>query len=1324
MEVKSSLKNKISFTQNINLSNRNSVNNSKKYIEIKSPHQFSNFPDKVKGISSFYQKIHQLNQPMTNKPEEINKKDLLIKNLFVNTLSYKKTETNPNKNNNSNNISINNKNKKKLFESKQKDDMNKDLSINFYNHINSNYNNKNNNNNNNKYINKEKNLTDRNNTEEINKNINYNTNHDNNIIIYKNFNHRNDLSNYNKNAIFSNNKVRNIISMLNSKNKLYKRNNIQNLKNININNNLQNSKNPNNNINKNNYASLITLSNSNLNSNCIKNKSKANELNLSNHIKSIIINTNPNSISKNNINTYNMTKENYINKNNNHKSITNKNILKNNIRNDIFKNSKSQIFNKNEINEKENNNLNHNNHYYINTSTSNISKYIDKIKKEPSMKIIIDDNIKNIVFDKKSNNIFLKGNKTDRGMNNKKELTSKEKVNNTIGNHDNFQEIKSIYSKKQLSEFNINRKQQMLEENNNPINNMKYINNKSNLNINAKKNKNKNSIKSKMLLLNNSSIFSPIIKVKNKGFHKHVASMGTFTNRFNKVNIESNIKIKLLNNSKKILNNKINSDYISNNSFPKKKYFKQNYLNINLNSLSNINNTNANTIANSHSINTIPTYFNTKSDNSINVKQKLRHKFLQKKSTSYNNKSLINSTNNIIILNNISMNNLNTISFDYLSKITKKFSQNNSNKTISSIKRQTYNYVSKEKNIFDNQKKEEKYREYYNNQKKLHKKKTNYKQNNRIKEQNLNSFILKHSNNILKNNKNNESTNLIINNYFKNKNKKNNIVHNHTNSNQDIYNHNKKIASNEFNYIHNFAQSLNFTINHNNKIVNKMNTTNPKAINQIIKSLKGIKNNKEKSLKINSAQISPKKNYNFQIKQLSKDKDGKSNNQENLNMNNKKSLVNSITVQKLKDNIGNNKKEIILRNSDNNESKVNIVNTEYDNKMKFMKNKINLNYINDINEVSIEATKNNKENKIDDISYINKTIKSNSNKMSKKIKIIKNKYLRPHSQDIPKKKDSDKDKIKESKEDIEKDIEIDKNEDKDKIEPPISTIEPNNIINKDTDPQLGKEYLIDIIESLLIEEDYFMNNKKYINPFYLENEKSELSPEMRTVAVDWLVLVHHKIFKFKENTLFLAIQIFDRYLSKNDLNTEKTELLLITSFMLASKYNEIDYVNMKETLQLSQNKFTKEQVIEMEFDILSKLDFEVYVPTMCEYFTLFASYLNLSESKINHGFYILNIVLVDFHMLEHPNFMLALAVVKLITKKIDKNLVNLIKKILKEHKFDNFLKIIEEEENEEIFELCNKIKLLYDTFLETKYKNIQDKFSESKYNCVSNYTNI
>ena len=178
--------------------------------------------------------------------------------------------------------------------------------------------------------------------------------------------------------------------------------------------------------------------------------------------------------------------------------------------------------------------------------------------------------------------------------------------------------------------------------------------------------------------------------------------------------------------------------------------------------------------------------------------------------------------------------------------------------------------------------------------------------------------------------------------------------------------------------------------------------------------------------------------------------------------------------------------------------------------------------------------------------------------------------------------------------------------------------------------------------------------------------------------------------------------------------------------MLASKHNEIDYVNMQEAIQLVKNKFTKEEIINMEYEILNKINFEVLAPTMCEFFGVFANYLNLSNRKINEGLFILNIVLVDFHMLEYPNFMLALAVIKLITRNIDNNLRVMIKNIFKKNNITGFNAVINinDEQYEDITILCSKIKLLYDTFLETKYKNIQEKFSESKYGSVFNGNNL
>ena len=276
------------------------------------------------------------------------------------------------------------------------------------------------------------------------------------------------------------------------------------------------------------------------------------------------------------------------------------------------------------------------------------------------------------------------------------------------------------------------------------------------------------------------------------------------------------------------------------------------------------------------------------------------------------------------------------------------------------------------------------------------------------------------------------------------------------------------------------------------------------------------------------------------------------------------------------------------------------------------------------------------------------------------------------------------------------------------------------ILIKKKDPQYVNEYLEDILETLLVEENKLLENK-YINPYYLENPDCEITPEMRTVAVDWLVLIHHKIFKFKENTFFLTIQLFDRYLSNIILSIEKTELLLLTSFSLASKHEEVEYVNMKETLQLSQNKFSKEDIVKMEYNILKQIDFEILAPTMCDYYQIFSFIMNFNNNRFFQGLYILNIILVDFHMLKYPNCILALAVIKLINKRIDKEMINIINKIIKNKNLTQIEKFMKPKR---INSICNKIKLLFETFLDTKYKNIQEKFAQGKYNYVSNNTSI
>ena len=1037
--------------------------------------------------------------------------------------------------------------------------------------------------------------------------------------------YKNNCNNYNENSSYLKGislnvnqiSLNNIISSLSYKNKDIKRNSLHDLKCLCYYNKIKynSNSNINNNININTLSNYSDINDSNfhLNDAYFINKGKNKNINLKNNNNLNSINNLNNISSKNIINRNDNIRYNINNLNNTKKSFSNDYIVnyfnKQNYKNNNSKNKKKgkiELTKDNDFNE--NTGLLINNYAYKNIKfnlkncksllmskdINSISYSFNDIDNNSSLNDIFQTNTnKSNIINKnyyayKKPSILIEENpnttiKIDNKsyFNNNKNITEnnsslKDKISKTnfftinYDNNFNNKDIKSIYSKKKLKINNINK---------------------------IKKYKKKDI---KLLTDNHICIFSPIVKIKNKG--NYIYS-----------NNNSNIK----NNTSNFLSKNIDN--------------KLNHLNININNYSNINNTISgnNTMSNyntnkNKSIKSYNNIYHSISENQNNIPMK-------KKILNQNQKSsnLSNSHNNIIILNNISLNNLES---NYISKLTKKYYPKNFN-SISNIHRQIYNYVSKEKKISDNQNEIDKQKNYYNNQKKIYHKKNNNK-NNRINDNNIidanfdiksnyyniytNNISIKNEKNKLNINNNNE----ICKNNNKNKNTINKIkVDNISNLNNNI-NHVRTKSSN-FNFIIDMQKINNNLINKNfHKAMNSFTYNNPKNINQILKELKKIlKNNNETSLKINSVEVSPIKNNNngqkYFLKKVSKEKN---------NNNNLLNLSDKILI-----------------------------------KIKNPKKKIN----------------------------------NNELKLKNKINAIKKQLLNQKNQELN---------INLNIHDKSKNIMI------------------NNDNNSKNNPQYAYEYTKDIIESILIEENYYFNEKKYINPFYLDNEESELTPEMRTVAVDWLVLIHYKIFKFEENTLFLTIQIFDRYLSKVIVNTDRTELLLLSSFILASKHNEIDYVNMKEALQLSKNKFSKKQIINMEYEILNIIDFEILSPTMCEFFTIFANYLNLNNEKINEGLYLLNIMLVDYHMLEYPNFLLALGVIKLITNKINKNLMKIIVNILKEKKmkgFYNYININNEEYESFFMELCEKMKLLYKTFIETKYKNIIEKFSGSKYNFVS-----
>ena len=70
------------------------------------------------------------------------------------------------------------------------------------------------------------------------------------------------------------------------------------------------------------------------------------------------------------------------------------------------------------------------------------------------------------------------------------------------------------------------------------------------------------------------------------------------------------------------------------------------------------------------------------------------------------------------------------------------------------------------------------------------------------------------------------------------------------------------------------------------------------------------------------------------------------------------------------------------------------------------------------------------------------------------------------------------------------------------------------------------------------------------------DSQPEMNEKMRSILVDWLIEVHHK-FELMPETLYLTINIIDRFLSVKTVPRRELQLVGISAMLIASKYEEI-----------------------------------------------------------------------------------------------------------------------------------------------------------------------
>ncbi|XP_063807911.1 cyclin-A1 isoform X2 [Pseudophryne corroboree] len=146
----------------------------------------------------------------------------------------------------------------------------------------------------------------------------------------------------------------------------------------------------------------------------------------------------------------------------------------------------------------------------------------------------------------------------------------------------------------------------------------------------------------------------------------------------------------------------------------------------------------------------------------------------------------------------------------------------------------------------------------------------------------------------------------------------------------------------------------------------------------------------------------------------------------------------------------------------------------------------------------------------------------------------------------------------------------------------------------DTEAATVSEY-IDEIHQYLREAEI----KHRPKPFYMRKQP-DITSTMRAILIDWLVEVREE-YKLHNETLYLAVNYLDRFLSCMSVLRGKLQLVGTAAILLASKYEEIYPPDVDEFVYITDDTYTKKQLLRMEHLLLKVLAFDLTVPTIIQF---------------------------------------------------------------------------------------------------------------------------
>jgi cyclin B len=199
-----------------------------------------------------------------------------------------------------------------------------------------------------------------------------------------------------------------------------------------------------------------------------------------------------------------------------------------------------------------------------------------------------------------------------------------------------------------------------------------------------------------------------------------------------------------------------------------------------------------------------------------------------------------------------------------------------------------------------------------------------------------------------------------------------------------------------------------------------------------------------------------------------------------------------------------------------------------------------------------------------------------------------------------------------------------------------------------TNPQAVTEYVNDMYVHFREKE-----LETSVNPTYMRQQQ-HINEKMRAILIDWLVEVHLK-FKLVPETLYLTVNLIDRYLLGSLVERSNLQLVGVSALLLASKYEEIYPPELKDLVYITDKAYTEQQILQMEEKMVKALKYKMTIASIHCFMMRYLKAGHADRRMVWLASYVAERMLQEYDMLKYLPSMVAACAVYVARKNLGRN---------------------------------------------------------------------